>query len=245
MAIGDVLVIGKGAREHALIWKLKQSPSVRTIYAVPGNLGTARIAQNIAIEPTNLPYLLAFTHEKDIDLTVVGPELPLKLGIVDLFRQNGLNIFGPTRSAVKIETSKAFAKQLMLQAGIPTAPFKICRSYQEAYAFIHERDLPFVVKANGLAAGKGVSVCREIAQAEQTIKEMMLDRIYGEAGDVIIIEDCLVGQEISIHCLCNGKLLSILPPARDSKALKDGNKGQNTGGMGAFAPVPRFTHTDI
>ena len=245
MATGDVLVIGKGAREHALIWKLSQSPFVRTIYAAPGNPGTAKIAQNIAIEPTNLPYLLGFAHEKSIDLTIVGPELPLKLGIVDLFRLNGLNIFGPTASAARIETSKSFAKDLMFQAGIPTAPFMICGSYQEAYTFIHERDLPFVVKADGLAAGKGVYVCRTIAEAERAIQGLMLDHIYGDAGDIVVIEDCLVGQETSIHALCNGYLMNILPSARDSKALQDGNKGPNTGGMAAFAPVPRFTNMDL
>ena len=245
MATGDVLVIGKGAREHALIWKLKQSPSVRTIYAAPGNPGTARIAKNIPIEATDLPYLLAFACEKDIDLTVVGPEIPLKLGIVDLFRLNGLNIFGPTLSAARIETSKAFAKDIMSQSGIPTAPFKICRSYQEAHAVIHERDLPFVVKADGLAGGKGVSVCREITEAEHAIKEMMIERIYGAAGDIVVIEDCLIGQEVSIHALCNEKLLHILPPARDSKAIKDGDKGPNTGGMGVFSPISAFTSQNM
>ena len=246
MAIGDVLVIGNGAREHALIWKLRQSPSVRTIYAAPGNSGTAEIAKNIPhIEHTSLPYLLHFAHEKEIDLTVVGPEVSLKQGIVDLFRPNRLNIFGPTLLAAKIETSKAFAKALMRHAGIPTAPFKICRSYQEAYEHIHERGFPLVVKADGLAAGKGVSVCREITEARQAIKEMMIDRIYGSAGDIVVIEDCLTGQEISIHALCNDKIFNMLPPARDSKALKDGNSGPNTGGMAAFAPVPRFTDKDM
>ena len=245
MAIGDILVIGSGAREHALVWKLKQSQSVNKIYVAPGNAGTEKIAINIDIKPTNLLYLLAFAHEKSVDLTIVGPEMPLKLGIVDLFCQNGLKIFGPTTFAAKIETSKAFAKDLMVRLNIPTAPFKILKSYEEAYAHIYERKFPLVIKPDGLTSGKGVSICREIIEAEHIIKEIMLNRIYDDAGDIIIIEDCLEGQEVSIHALCDRGLAYILPAARDSKALNDGDKGPNTGGMAAFAPIPLFTNNNL
>ena len=245
MATGDILVVGKGAREHALIWKLRQSPHVASIYAAPGNPGTEKIATNIPIEQTDISSLFQFAREKDIDLTIIGPELPLQLDIVSVFRQVGLDIFGPTASAARIETSKSYAKRLMLQVGIPTAPFKVFNSYQDAYKHIHERNFPLVIKADGLASGKGVSVCQEMAQAELALKEMMIDRVHGSAGDVIIIEDCLEGKEISIHALCNETLMSMFPPARDSKALKDDNKGQNTGGMSAFAPVPTFTRHDL
>jgi len=245
MATGDVLVVGSGGREHAFVWKLKKSPFVRKIYVAPGNVGTGYIAENVPIRSTDTANLLRFALKKDIDLTIVGPELPLKLGIVDLFRLSGLCIFGPTALASRIETSKAFAKDLMAYCGIPTAPFRIFTSYQDARKHIYEREFPLVIKANDLAGGKGAYVCKDIKQAEIALKEMMIDRIYGEAGDVVIIEDCLRGHEVSIHALCSENTRHTLVPAQDHKTLKDDDEGPNTGGMGVYAPVPMFTNNDL
>mgnify|MGYP001600708725 FL=1 len=245
MASGDVLVVGNGAREHAFVWKLRQSPFVKSIYVAPGNAGTACIADNISIDITDINTLSHFAREKDIDLTVVGPELPLKLGIVDLFQQNGLCIFGPTASASKIETSKVFAKNLMVEYGIPTAPFRLFSSYQEAYAYIHERDYPLVVKPDDLTGGKGVEVCKEIIQAEIALKKIMLDRVYGDAGNIVIIEDCLQGREVSIHTLCSKNTRHTLIPIQDNKTLGDSDTGPNTGGMGSYAPVDMFRDNDL
>lgn len=238
MARGDVLVVGSGGREHAFVWKLRQSPFVEKIYIARGNVGTEYIAQNISIGITDTHNLLQFAREKEIDLTVVGPELPLKLGIVDLFRKNGLCIFGPTAWASKIETSKEFTKKLLSDNQIPTAPFRIFTSHQEAYKHIHERAFPFVIKADGLAGGKGAYVCREIKEAEIALKKMMVDRIYGDSGDRVIIENFLEGYEASIHALCSENIVDTLFPIRDNKTLENGNKGPNTGGMGAYAPAP-------
>lgn len=245
MASGDVLVVGSGGREHAFVWKLKQSPFAWSIYVAPGNAGTEYIAQNIPIQVTDIVGLLRFAREKEIDLTVVGPELPLKLGIVDLFRQNGLCIFGPTSYASRIETSKAFTKKLLFDHQIPTAPFRIFTSYQEVHRYIYEREFPLVVKPDGLTGGKGVDVCKSIEEAEITLKTIMVDRMYGDAGDVVIIEDYLQGQEVSIHTLCSENTIDTFLPAKDNKTLKDGNKGRNTGGMGAFSPVHIFGNDDV
>lgn len=244
MARGDVLVVGNGAREHAFVWKLKKSAFLGSIYVAPGNAGTAYIAHNISIEITDINTLFRFAREKDIELTVVGPELPLKLGIVDLFQKNGLCIFGPTASASRIETSKTFAKKLMVDHHIPTAPFRIFTSYQEANRHIHERGLPFVVKPDSLTGGKGVCVCKTIEEAEIALKTTMVDRIYGDAGDVVIVEDYLQGQERSIHALCSKNIIDTLLPVRDHKNLQNHNKGPNTGGMGTYSPIPTFGNND-
>jgi len=245
MARGDVLVIGSGAREHALIWKLRQSPFVKTIYAAPGNAGIAEIAINIPINPTNLIGLLTFSRETDVDLTIVGPELPLKLGIADLFHRYGLDIFGPTAAAAKIETSKVFMKYLLSSLEIPTAPFIVFSSYLRALKHVHSRDFPFVIKVDGLAGGKGVYVCQDVKSAEIALKKMMIDKIYGDAGNSVIIENCLAGEEISIHAICSANKTNILTTARDHKTLREGNKGENTGGMGVFAPVSSFSIKDM
>ena len=245
MAIGDVLVIGSGAREHALIWKLKQSQSVKTIYSAPGNAGTEKIAQNVSISPTNLPHLLAFAREKDIDLTVVGPELPLKLGIVDLFRKNSLDIFGPTAKAAMLETSKVFAKYLMLHWHIPTAPFQVFHSYHQALMYVHKRNLPFVIKKDGLAYGKGVFVCRDIKQAERALRDIMINHRYGDSDNTVIVENVLIGKEVSIHAICRQNTSGVLVPSQDNKALYDNNKGPNTGGIGSFVPIPTFTEQNL
>ncbi|MDP3769362.1 MAG: phosphoribosylamine--glycine ligase [bacterium] len=243
MADGDVLVVGNGGREHALVWKLKQSPFVKSISVASGNAGTEKIAKNIAISPNDIYALLSFAQHKKIDLTIVGPENPLSKGIVDLFRLHGLNIFGPTRGAAKIESSKVFAKKLMIEEGIATAPFRIFYSYQEALDHVRMRHLPLVVKADGLTNGKGVYICKNIDQAEIVLTNLMVERIYGRAGDVVIVEDFLEGQEISIHVLCDGNAMVIFPPSQDHKQLNNGGEGPNTGGMGAYCPSLFVTET--
>ena len=236
-----VLIIGNGGREHALAWKIAQSSRVSKLYVAPGNGGTRNVAKNIAIEATNIKGLVRFAEEKSIDLTVVGPDDPLALGVVDLFHSRGLRIFGPTRAAAKIEWSKVFAKRLMLDRGIPTAPFQIFRKYKRALDYIHKHGVPIVVKAKGLALGKGVYPCKTLAEAEEALVEIMLKRVHKDAGNEVIIEEFLDGQEISIHAFCDSKTSILLPTAQDHKPVYDGDKGKNTGGMGTIALVPWVT----
>ena len=238
MSSGRVLVVGNGGREYALAWKLSQSPFVTSIYAAEGNAGTEKIANNVPIKPMDIYGLCSFAQQMKIDLTVVGPEFPLMLGIVDLFHAHSLSIFGPTMAASKIETSKAFAKKIMLEEGIVTAPFAVFDSYSDALQHIHERGFPLVIKADGLASGKGVYICINLTDAEIALKELMLDRIHGKSGDTVVIEDFLVtGKEISVHALCADNETIVFPPTRDYKRLKNANKGPNTGGMGAYGPL--------
>ncbi|MDP3991009.1 MAG: phosphoribosylamine--glycine ligase [Candidatus Nealsonbacteria bacterium] len=236
--VSNVLIIGSGGREHALAWKLAQSPRVNKLYVASGNGGTRNVAENIAIEATDIKGLVRFVEENTIDLTVVGPENSLALGMVDVFHSRGLRIFGPTRAAAKIEWSKAFAKRLMLAQNIPTAPFQIFRKYGKALDYIREHGAPIVVKASGLALGKGAYPCKTLGQAEEALAEIMLKRVYKEAGDEVIIEEFLDGQEISIHAFCDGKTSILMPTSQDHKPIGDGDKGKNTGGMGTIAPVP-------
>jgi len=245
VAKGDVLVVGNGSREHAFAWKLRQSEYVKHIYVTSANAGIHGIGENMPINPGDTQSLCRFALEKGIDLTVVGPEMPLKLGIVDLFHQHKLTIFGPTEAAARIETSKLYAKKLMMAENIPTAHFRAFVSHETAYAHIHERRHPLVIKADGLASGKGSYVCRDINDTEAALKELMIDRIHGEAGDVVIIEDFLEGKEISIHTLCHGTITASFLTVRDAKTLKEMDIGPNTGGMGTFSPVPRFTGHDL
>ncbi len=233
----NVLIIGSGGREHALAWRLAQSPRIGELYVAPGNGGTRQIAENIAIDATDIDKLVQFAEKNDIGLTVVGPDDPLALGIVDVFQARGLRIFGPTRAAAEIESSKAFAKDLMNEAGIPTAAFRIFREHSEALAYIRERGAPIVVKASGLALGKGVYVCKTLAQAEAALAEIMLDHVHKNAGNEVVVEEFLDGQEISIHAFCDGKTFVLLPSAQDHKPIHDGDEGKNTGGMGTIAPV--------
>jgi phosphoribosylamine--glycine ligase len=233
-----VLVIGNGGREHALVWKLAQSSGLSQLYCAPGNAGTAEQATNVAISADDLPSLLAFAREHAIDLTVVGPELPLELGIVDLFRHHGLTIFGPTQQAARLETSKAFAKTIMIKYGIPTASFRIFSEPQEADGYVDQHDLPLVVKADGLAAGKGVVVCKSREQAHRAIDQIMRVKVFGDAGTRVVIEDFLQGEEVSFFVLTDGTSLLPLPACQDHKAIFDADEGPNTGGMGAYSPVP-------
>src|SRR3989344_1301176 len=237
----NVLIIGSGGREHALAWKLKQSPRIGKLYVAPGNGGTRQVAENIPIEATDIDELVQFAGKNNVGLTVVGPDGPLALGVVDAFQARGLRIFGPTRAAAEIESSKAFAKTLMNEAGIPTAIFKIFSEYDKALAYVRERGTPIVVKASGLARGKGAYVCKTLAQAEDALAEIMLQRVHKDAGNAVVIEEFLDGQEISIHALSHGTASILLPPAQDHKAVGENDEGENTGGMGVIAPVPWVT----
>ena len=239
--VSNVLIIGSGGREHALAWKLSQSSHIRKLYVAPGNGGTREIAENIAIEATDIYGLADFAIKNSIDLTVVGPDDPLALGIVDIFRSRGLRIFGPTQTAAQIESSKAFSKQLMHDNNISTASFKIFNDYDDALKFTREHGAPIVVKASGLSLGKGAYPCITLAEAEKALAEIMLDRAYKDAGNEVIIEDFLDGQEVSIHVLCDGLTPVMMPTAQDHKPIFDGDKGKNTGGMGTIVPVPWVT----
>ena len=234
-----VLVIGSGAREHAILWKLAQSPKVRQLFAAPGNAGTGSLATNLPIAAADLDALSWAAHEHGIDLTVVGPEAPLAAGIVDRFRKLGLWVFGPTRAAARIEASKVFAKELMERHGIPTARGRVFDSYDAARRYIQAQELPLVVKADGLAAGKGVTVAPTCQEAFQALDDCMVRRVFGSAGDRVIVEECLRGREVSVFAFTDGTTLSSLAAACDYKRAYDNDRGPNTGGMGSYSP-PEF-----
>jgi phosphoribosylamine--glycine ligase len=232
-----VLVIGSGGREHVLAWKLKQSAGVDTVFCAPGNAGTTEVGENVAIAASDLTGLLHFAKDNRIGLTVVGPDDPLAGGIVDLFDQAGLRIFGPTKSAARLESSKIFAKELMRKQRIPTARGAAFSTYEAAAAFIDQARFPLVIKADGLALGKGVVIAQDVAEALNVIDEMMRKRRFGDAGMRLLIEECLHGSECSLHALIDGKTYRMLATARDHKRAYEGNTGPNTGGMGAFSPA--------
>ncbi len=236
-----VLVIGSGGREHALVWKIAQSPLVEKIYCAPGNPGIGCIAENVPIQVDDLPALLAFAKREGIGLTVVGPELPLSLGIVDLFEEYGLKIFGARRNAALIEASKAFSKDLMKKYDVPTAFYEVFTEVEPAVAFIRKHGAPIVVKADGLAAGKGVIVARSEDEAVSAVKEMLSGNSFGDAGSRVVIEEFLRGEEASFLAFTDGKNIIPLASAQDHKAVFDGDSGPNTGGMGAYSPAPVVT----
>ncbi len=236
-----VLVIGGGGREHALAWKLGTSERVGKVFIAPGNAGTAEAGENVAIAATDVAGLKAFALSRGVDLTVVGPELALTLGIVDEFKDAGLRIFGPRKKAAEIEGSKVFCKDLMVRNNIPTALYKEFDDPEIAGAYIESQDPPFVVKADGLAAGKGVSICNTRAEALEAIGRMMRDKVFGAAGTRVIVEEFLDGEEASILAITDGKTIVPLAPAQDHKAIYDGDMGPNTGGMGAYSPAPLVT----
>ncbi len=233
-----ILVVGSGGREHALAWKLAQSPLVDAIYCAPGNAGIAKVAQCIPLAPEDLNGLLDFALQKNIDLTVVGPEAPLALGITDLFESHGLKVFGPTKAAAQLECSKAFAKEMMARYQIPTAAYRTFTDAADAEAYVKAHTMPVVIKANGLAAGKGVFIAVSQQEACAAIKRMLSDKDFGEAGEEIVIEDFLQGQEVSVLAFTDGKRVLPLLAAQDHKRAADGDMGPNTGGMGAYAPAP-------
>jgi phosphoribosylamine--glycine ligase len=235
-----ILVVGSGAREHALAWKLKQSSRAERIFCAPGNAGTAELGENVAIPANDLPALVHFAKENQIGLTVIGPDDPLAAGIVDLFEAEGLRVFGPSKSAARLESSKIFAKELMRKNKIPTARGAAFSNYEAAFAFVDEARFPLVIKADGLALGKGVIIAQDAAEARAAIDSMMTKRRFGDAGTRLLIEECLAGSECSLHALVDGKSYRMLATARDYKRANDGDAGPNTGGMGAFSPADNF-----
>ena len=236
-----VLVIGGGGREHALVWKISQSPIVTDIYCAPGNAGSAEIANNVPIAADQIDQLLEFAETNEIGLTVVGPEQPLVLGIVDRFQEKGLRIFGPTAIAAELEGSKAFSKDLMKKYGLPTAEYETFTSREMAQRYIDEKNQPLVVKASGLAAGKGVILCQNREEGLSAVDTIMKEKSFGEAGDQVVIEEFLEGQEVSVLAFSDGNTVLLMDSAQDHKAALDGDKGPNTGGMGAYSPAPVFT----
>lgn len=236
----NVLIIGAGGREHALAWKISQSPDVKKIFCAPGNAGTAEIAENVEIIETDIKGLQEFASKQSIGLTVVGPELPLAMGIVDAFEDKGLKIFGPRKNAAEIEASKVFAKEFMERHKIPTADFKIADSPDKGREILDSGDIsyPLVIKADGLAAGKGVIVCRNAGEAEDALKTIMVDKKFGDAGNKAVIEECLQGKEASFLVFSDGTKVVPLVTTMDHKAVFDGDTGPNTGGMGAISPSP-------
>ena len=236
-----ILVVGSGGREHAISWKLKQSPRVTELYCAPGNAGISQIAQCVAISAEDIDGLLAFALENKIDLTVVGPEVPLTMGIVDLFEKHQLKIFGPSQAAAEIEGSKAFSKDLMQKYHIPTAKYGVFTQVEEAKDFLETVGIPCVVKADGLAAGKGVLICESKDEARHAIEDILVDNKFGAAGSRVVIEEFLIGQEVSMLAFTDGQTIKPMVSAQDHKRIFDGDQGLNTGGMGAYSPAPIYT----
>jgi len=241
-----ILVVGSGGREHALAWKIAQSPIVKKVYCAPGNAGTLSLGDNVPIDPTDIKGLAEFANKEIVDLTVVGPEIPLAKGIVDEFEGTGLKIFGPTMSATVLEGSKVFAKQFMDRHKIPTARFKIAENPDQAKKFLQSEDIPFplVVKADGLAAGKGAIICNSLKKAELAVNTIMVEKKFGESGNKIVIEEFLRGKEVTFIVISDGVKVLPFVTTMDHKAVYDGDKGPNTGGMGAISPSP-FVDQDL
>lgn len=235
----NILIVGGGGREHALAWKLSQSPRADRVFVATGNAGSAIDAENVNISDSDIPALLAFAKENNVSLTVVGPEAPLAAGIVDAFESEKLRIFGPRRAAAELEASKVFCKNLLRGADVPSAEFRTFERVDDALKYISQRsNTPLVVKADGLAAGKGVVVCSGQAEAVAAVKMIGQDKAFGTAGNRLVIEERLVGQEVSVLAITDGRAIYTLQPAQDHKAAYDGDTGPNTGGMGAYCPTP-------
>jgi phosphoribosylamine--glycine ligase len=240
-----ILVIGGGGREHAICWKLSQSKDVRKVYCAPGNAGTAAVAENVEIPVTDIAGLVQFAQHQQIDLTIVGPEKPLILGVVDAFEAAGLRIFGPTAENARLEGSKVFSKQLMKQAGVPTAPFEVFDTAAAALDYLAAATFPIVIKADGDAAGKGVIVAASLIEGQDAIKRIMVDREFGASGDKVVIEACLTGPEASLMAFVDGDTVVPMLLAQDHKRIGEGDTGPNTGGMGAYGPVPGISQEEI
>ncbi len=234
----SILLIGSGGREHAIAWKLAQSPKLGKLYIAPGNSGTALLGENVPIAATDISALLAFAKEKNIDLTLAIPDDPLAAGIVDTFTEAGLSIFGPTKAAAELEWSKAFSKNFMAAKGIPTASYKVFTDPADAKEYLYGAKFPLVVKASGLALGKGVLICKTREEAEEAVAEIMESHVFGAAGNEIVVEEFLQGIEVSTHAFSDGKTHALFPVSQDHKRIGEGNTGLNTGGMGTVAPVP-------
>jgi phosphoribosylamine--glycine ligase len=233
-----ILVIGSGAREHALCWKIAQSPRVTKLFCAPGNAGTAQVAESVPIRAEDIDALARFARANEIDLTVVGPEDPLARGIVDAFQAAGLRAFGPTRAAARLEASKVFCKELLARHGIPMGDFAVFEESQAALDYLRASELPIVVKADGLAKGKGVTVAATRDEAEAAVRAAMVERVFGDAGGRVVIEECLQGPEVSLMAFADGKTAVAMEPVQDYKRVHDGDQGPNTGGMGCYSPVP-------
>jgi len=236
-----ILVVGGGGREHALIWKLRQSPRVERIYCAPGNAGIDELAEPVDLDVADVEAIVGFAREHAIDLTVPGPELPLTLGLIDELQASGLRGFGPTCAAAQLEGSKAFAKELMRRCKVPTGFFSSFTEPDDAVRYVHEVGAPIVVKADGLAAGKGVLVCQTVAEAEEAIDRIMRWKLFGDAGGRVVIEEFLDGEELSFMALTDGETVLPLASSQDHKRALDGDAGPNTGGMGAYSPAPACT----
>ena len=239
----NILIIGNGGREHALAWKVRQSPLVDKVFVAPGNAGTAQEngVENVAISATDVPALVEFAKANQIDLTIVGPEAPLVIGVVDAFRANGLKIFGPTQAAAQLEGSKAFTKDFLARHQIPTAEYQNFTEVEPALAYLKEKGAPIVIKADGLAAGKGVIVAMTLAEAEEAVKDMLSGNAFGDAGSRVVIEEFLDGEEASFIVMVDGKHVEPMATSQDHKRVGEGDKGLNTGGMGAYSPAPVVT----
>ncbi len=236
-----VLVVGGGGREHAIVWKIAQSPKVDKIYCAPGNAGIAELAECVPIGAMEFDKLVAFAKEKEIDLTVIGMDDPLVGGVVDAFETAGLRVFGPRKNAAILEGSKAFSKDLMKKYHIPTAAYETFTSAEEALAYLETAPMPTVLKADGLALGKGVLICNTLEEAKEGVKTLMLDKQFGTAGDKIVIEEFMTGREVSVLSFVDGNTIRIMTSAQDHKRALDGDQGLNTGGMGTFSPSPFYT----
>ena len=236
-----VLVVGSGGREHVIAWKISQSPKVDKIYCAPGNAGIGEIAQCVNIGAMEFDKLADFAKENEIDLTVVGMDDPLVGGIVDVFEKRGLRVFGPRKNAAILEGSKAFSKELMKKYNIPTAGYTTVTSADEAYEYLKSAKFPIVLKADGLALGKGVLICNTLEEANEGVKTIMQDKQFGSAGDKMVIEEFMTGREVSVLCFCDGTHIVPMTSAQDHKRAQDGDKGLNTGGMGTFSPSPFYT----
>ena len=236
-----ILVVGSGGREHAIVWKLAQSPKAEKIYCAPGNGGISQLAECVDIGAMEFEKLAAFAKEKEIDLTVIGMDDPLCGGIVDVFESQGLRVFGPRKNAAILEGSKAFSKDLMKKYGIPTADYQVFTDPKQAEEYLETAKFPIVLKADGLALGKGVLICNTLEEAKAGVKTLMLDKQFGSAGDEIVIEEFLTGREVSVLSFVDGKTIKIMTSAQDHKRAKDGDQGLNTGGMGTFSPSPFYT----
>ncbi len=236
-----ILIVGGGGREHAIAWKLAKSPKVEKLYCAPGNAGIAEVAECVNIGVMEFDKLVAFAKEHEVDLTVVAPDDPLAAGAVDAFEAAGLRAFGPRANAAILEGSKAFSKDLMKKYGIPTAAYETFNDPEKALAYLETAKMPIVLKADGLALGKGVLICKDLEEAKAGVKTLMMDKQFGSAGDEIVIEEFMTGREVSVLSFVDGKTIKIMTSAQDHKRAKDGDQGLNTGGMGTFSPSPFYT----
>ncbi len=239
-----VLIVGSGGREHALAWKLDQSEAVQDIIIAPGNGGTAQVGENVPIKAADIPDLVALAKDRKVDLVVGGPEEPLVLGLADALAGESIPCFGPGAYAANLEGSKAFSKKIMAESGVPTAPFAVFEQFDQASAFVEQHGAPIVIKADGLAAGKGVIVAASVTEAIQALEQIMLDKAFGAAGERVVIESALKGEEASFLAFSDGRHIALLPSSQDHKPVFENDEGPNTGGMGAYSPAPVLPESD-